>query len=76
MALIVAACFAVGDWKLTLLGATLLLLISMTPSAIRYFIAFIFAFIQYRSIRKAHCAARNIAKDLFVGIFDKLNGEV
>lgn len=76
LACIAAVCFAVWDWKRTLLSVVFLLLVSIVPSAILYVVAFLFAIIKYWSPRKAHFAAWDIAKHVFTGIFDKVNGQV
>ena len=76
LACIAAVCFAVWDWKRTLLSIVFLLLVSIAPSAILYVVAFLFAIIKYWSPPKAHRAAWDIAKHAFTGIFDKVNGQV
>lgn len=76
LACIAAVCFAVWDWKRTLLGGVFLLIVSIVPSAILYLVAFSFGIIKYWSPRKAHYAAWDIAKQVFTEIFDKVNGQV
>jgi hypothetical protein len=76
LAFIAAVCFAVWDWKRTLISVVVLVLVTIIPSTILYLVAFSFAFIKYWSPRKAHYAAWDIAKHLFTEIFDKVNGQV